>query len=178
MSRSPHGQPRRPIAWLPLLAAGLLAACAQPPRDRGAPAPLGAPPIDPEIARARPAGWPHRLKQRADLNGDGEHETVVLAADVDVDARGRPLWEDGHRWAVLVEHPAGAPPTLLYAAFVPHGTVTAAVGATSAEGGARVVLVERRPERLRVMDLAYHGPGQAQLISDAHYPLHAWLPAL
>ncbi len=35
-----------------------------------------------------------------DLDGDATLEEIEIRADVELDARGRPLWKDGHRWVV------------------------------------------------------------------------------
>jgi hypothetical protein len=140
--------------------------------------PLLAPPVDAAIARAAAAGWAHRSQVQADLDGDGSAETIVLTADVTLDARGRPLWEDGHRWAVFVRHAGTAAPTFLYAAFVPNGTVEAATGAPGSDGKAGVVILERQPSRVRVAEVGYAAGAGATLKSDGYYHVEKWAPAL
>jgi len=60
---------------------------------------------------------------RADLDGDGTPEQLEIRADVELDARGRPLWEDGHRWVVVVRD--GPDEHRLVDEFVPQGTLSA-----------------------------------------------------
>src|SRR5438046_90801 len=54
-------------------------------------------------AAAGDSGWQYARRASVDLDGDGKPESVVMIADVTLDKRGRPLWEDGHRWQVYVE---------------------------------------------------------------------------
>src|SRR5687767_11340541 len=87
-----------------LLAALAVLACA-PERRAQEPNPLERPPID-SLRAGSPdevAGWRYREESTADLDGDGAAETVVLASEVEMGTDGQPLWEDGHRWALLVE---------------------------------------------------------------------------
>ena len=60
---------------------------------------------------------------RADLDGDGTPEELEIRADVELDGRGRPLWEDGHRWVVVVRD--GPDEHRLVDEFVPQGTLSA-----------------------------------------------------
>jgi hypothetical protein len=55
----------------------------------------------------------------ADVDGDGAPERVELAATVELDDRGQPLWEDGHTWMVGVRDGADTYP--LVERFVPWG---------------------------------------------------------
>ncbi|HEX6309638.1 MAG TPA: hypothetical protein VFZ69_15795 [Longimicrobiales bacterium] len=57
----------------------------------------------------------------ADVTGDGVAERVVLSVDAELDARGRPLFEDGHRWRIMVRGSERA--FTLYDEFVPMGDV-------------------------------------------------------
>jgi hypothetical protein len=148
-------------------------------RDQGEPAanPLSAAPVDPAIAAAA-TGWSHQQTTRADLDGDGVMESVVLTSDVSLDRAGRPLWEDGHRWAVFVAADGPASPVMLYAAFVPHGRVEAAIAAPDSDGKSSVVVVERQPTRLRVVDVRYESGKPVQVRSEAFYHLSTWAPSL
>lgn len=75
------------------------AACNPPPEKT----PADIPPIDHErVSLGDAVGWPLRRSLRADLDGDGEAERLVVASDVTVDSSGAPMWEDGHRWAAYV----------------------------------------------------------------------------
>lgn len=140
------------------------------------PNPLERPPIDTvrigsvdEISR-----WAYRRSAEADLDGDGSVETVTLVSDVTLQQpSGRPLWEDGHRWGVFVED--GETKTILYGAFVPNGFVECAIGIEESDGTRPVLVLERSPVQLRVMDIAYRD-GQARLRSDGHYQIGQWLP--
>jgi hypothetical protein len=55
----------------------------------------------------------------ADLDGDTYGERVELAATVELDAAGQPMWEDGHQWMVAVRDGADTYP--LVERFVPWG---------------------------------------------------------
>jgi hypothetical protein len=74
---------------------------------------------------------------RADLDGDGTPEEIEIRADVERAADGAILWEDGHRWAVLVR--SGDSDHRLVDQFVPHGRLTAWV--VEPEEGSPVVVV-------------------------------------
>ncbi len=162
----------RPIAFAALLLA-LACSSADAPELN----PLERPPVD--AARVGDAEdvvtWPYQKSVRADLDGDGDQETVILASDVTVqESTGRPIWEDGHRWAVLVEDDGEH--TLLYGAFVPNGFVEAALGERESDGIAAVIVAERSPRHFRVYDIVYEAPGEARLRSAANYPLAQWWP--
>ena len=113
-------------------------------------------------AKAGEAGWAYAQRVSADFDGDGADETAVLICDVTLDASGRPLWEDGHRWQLYVEESDGKT-TRLYARFVPRGRVTADVGVPSAGKELYIVLVEQSPERMGVYEYEYRGPLRADV---------------
>ena len=140
-------------------------------------APLQEPPVDAaRVSAADAAIWRHQRSIAADLNGDGTPERLVLVADVQLSDSGQPLWEDGHRWAVFV---ADTPQvTLLYAAFVPNGSVEAAVLTGDGEGRRHVLVHERTPGQTRSMVIAYERPGTARSISEANYQIENWVPTL
>lgn len=121
------------------------------------------------------ASWDYRQSTAADLNGDGQAERVIIAADAVLGSRGQPLWEDGHRWAVYAESPAGER-TLLYGAFVPNGFAQAAVVASDSEERLRILVQERTPGRIRALEVEYDAPGMARLASDVRYEIEEWLP--
>lgn len=158
-----------------LLATALAAGCARAPDTNREPNPLEAPPIDSSRVRSpdEAARWGYRRALNVDLDGDGTEESLVIASDVTLGPRGMPLWEDGHRWAVYVDHPNAR--TLLYAAFVPNGFVEAAALAPSDTRVRRVLVQERTPTMLRALEVEYEGPGAAKLRSGAHYPLGTWI---
>jgi len=157
--------------------AGVAASCrpAGPPHEDN---PLAAPPVDSARAGSAEdvAQWPLRTHVDADLDADGTAETVVLASDVTLAPDGAPLWEDGHRWAVLVE--GGGRRTLLYSAFVPHGHVEAAIGLESGDGTRSVIVHERTPQRSVSFTVAYEAPLHARLVSAAYDHVERWLPPL
>ena len=163
-------------APLPLVL-GLLTAlgCQHGPPVGAARNPPLAPPVDPVAVPSvgTTAGWAYREQVTADLDGDGLQEQLTLTSDVTLDATGRPLWEDGHRWAVYVEGPARSP-TRLYAAFVPNGHVEAAVLAARSDRSRPVLVHERTPSEVRVIEVEYAASG-ARLISVAHYQVEQWL---
>ena len=107
-------------------------------------------------AAAGDPSWRYAQRARADLDGDGAVETVVLICDVMLDASAAPLWEDGHRWQVYVEESDGTR-TYLYARLLPTGALTAEL-AQWVDGRPTIVLLERTPERLGVSELRYDGP--------------------
>ena len=142
--------------------------------------PTGAPPevlaIDAErVALPDAANWPHRRAIDADLDGDGSAERLILAADVTLDASGRPLWEDGHRWALFVEDDGAG--SLLYGAFVPNGAVEAAVLDAGANGARNVLVRERTPSQSRRFVIGYDARS-ARTVSAASDSVERWLPSL
>ncbi|HET9251307.1 MAG TPA: hypothetical protein VFP58_04250 [Candidatus Eisenbacteria bacterium] len=157
-----------------LLAASLAGSCARAPEPRE-PNPLEAPPVDSSRVSSpdEPLSWGYRRELGVDLDGDDRQERLVVASDVTLGPDGRPLWEDGHRWAVLVDAPQGR--TLLYAAFVPNGFVEAAALAADDAGARRVLVQERTPSQLRALEVEYEGPGAAKLRSGAYYQLGTWI---
>jgi hypothetical protein len=74
----------------------------------------------------------------ADLDADGALEELEIRADVELDAGGRPMWEDGHRWVALVRD--GTDEHRLVDEFVPQGTLTAWV-VESGEGIPTIVVL-------------------------------------
>lgn len=154
----------------------LLAACSPPPAE-APPSSLTAPPVDVErIGLDEAQRWTHRRIVDADLDADGSAERIVLTADVETGATGLPLWEDGHRWAVIVED--GDARTLLYGAFVPNGHVDAAVLAPRVTSRRDVLVRERTPQQSRTFVIAYEKPGTARTVSAADDQVERWLPSL
>ena len=98
----------------------------------------------------------------------------MLAADVTAGADGRPLWEDGHRWALFVESPRNER-TMLYAAFVPNGRALAAILQPDDGGRRRVLVEERSATQLNVYEIEYAGPGRARLSSASFSQIERWL---
>lgn len=107
------------LAWF--CALGSLVACA---------APRGVPSGD---TAAAPEDLPGvRIASAAvDLNGDADPETIEIRADVELAADGAPLWEDGHRWVLLVRD--GLKEHRLVDEFVPQGRLLAWVVESDSE---------------------------------------------
>lgn len=109
------------------------------------------------------SAWRYEQRVSADLDADGEEENVVLLSDVRLDSRGRPLWEDGHRWQVYVQEPGGGGEvTRLYARFLPNGKLTAELADPVAGVSPSLVLLEQTPERIAVYEFRYRGPGRVE----------------
>ncbi|HEX2207867.1 MAG TPA: hypothetical protein VHG93_09305 [Longimicrobium sp.] len=160
---------------LPILM--ILASCrpANPPREAHNPA--QAPPVDSaRVGDVRQvAGWAYQREVSADLDGDGRAERLVITSDVTIHTDGSPLWEDGHRWAVFARSPDGQR-TMLYSAFVPNGFAEAAVLQPDGRGRRRVLVQERTPQQVRVLDIEYRAPHDARSTSSAYYQIERWLP--
>ena len=160
-----------------------LAACDPPPPNT----PADAPPIDHErVSLGDAVGWPLQRSLRADLDGDGVDERLVVASDVAVDDTGAPMWEDGHRWAVyVVDGPeaggettgADSSRTLLYGRFLPMGQAEVAVTEPSVGEPPRVFVLSRSTARVTGEDIAYDGPGQARGLGGATFFPLRWVPA-
>jgi hypothetical protein len=156
--------------WL-FIAALAAVGCSQPTPEDAAIARTAAqdraealPDTVPDLIQARvPAavagdsGWRYQQQVAADIDGDDDEETVVLISDVVLDAAGRPLWEDGHRWQVYVREQDGRI-TRLYARFLPNGSLIADLTTPPAGATHGIVLVERTPSHLAVYEFRYRGP--------------------
>lgn len=159
-----------------LIALTALGACNANPSSAPSPNPLSALPIDSaRVATVQAtSSWSYRRQVSADLDGEGDPETIVLTADVTVTADGRVLWEDGHRWALYVEGDSG-PATLLYSAFVPNGFVEVAILAPDDAGRRKILIQERTPSQLRALEVEY-AVGASRLSSFAYYQTEQWIP--
>jgi hypothetical protein len=121
-------------------------------------------------AIAGDAQWQYVQRATADLNGDGRNEIAVLIADVVLDARGEPLWDDGHRWQVYIEEPDSTR-TYVYARFLPHGKLEASVTVPDEEKMPTIVLRELTPHLLGVYEVRYAGPQRATAVRHLHREL-------
>ena len=160
-------------ALLALLTLSCLSCKEVPPSSDN---PLLAPPVNAalNISARQALGWSYQRALQADLNGDGSEEQVVLAADVAVNERDRPLWEDGHRWAVVVRERGSD--TLVFSSFVPNGFVEAAISTVSSEGDRELFIQERTPGQVRSITVSYQEPGSARTVSGAYYQIEQWMP--
>ncbi len=113
-------------------------------------------------AVAGDTGWAYQQIVNADIDGDGANEAVVLISDVQLDARGQPLWEDGHRWQVYVQEADGTV-TRLYARFLPMGKLTADLAVPPSGTGLWPVLLEQTPYHIGVFEFRYRGPNRVEV---------------
>jgi hypothetical protein len=114
--------------------------------------------ISPAVAGEE--GWHYQQSADVDLTGDGDLERVVLTARVEL-YRGRPAWDDGQPWQVYVEDRSGTR-TYVYAQRLQLGTLTMRVTRGEVDPPV-VVLLEHLPDRIRVVEASYMGPGQVSV---------------
>ena len=159
-----------------VIAAFVATACSQPTPEDAAIARMAAqdraealPDTVADIIQARvPAavagdsGWAYQQQVVADIDGDGDDDTVVLISDVTLDAAGRPLWEDGHRWQVYVRDGDGRI-TRLYARFLPNGKLTAELAMPPSGATHGIVLIEQTPSHIGVYEFRYRGPNNVDV---------------
>jgi hypothetical protein len=128
--------------------------------------------IDPRIPRAVAGerGWRYSQRASADFDGDGQQETAVVIAEVELDARGAPLWEDGHRWQLYFEE-ADSTRTYVYARFLPFGKLEASATVPDEENKPTVVLREITPHTLGVYEVRYSGPQRSWSVRHLHREL-------
>lgn len=149
-----------------LCAAVVTIACSAPEPDAvrgdgGVPLDTAPPPPDPVVlvdsgqalATDGVDGWSEIDAKRVDLDADGTGERVVVIARVEL-IRGRPAWDDGHPWQVVVERADGQR-DLVYARYVQLGTLTMRVSAGSATDSRQIVLLEQMPDRLSVYEIQW-----------------------
>lgn len=160
----------RVIGAMSLLVTG---GCREDPSARNTPVPA-ARLVGIEVSSRDALGWSHRGELSTDVDGDGSAELVVLASDVELSPTGAPLWEDGHRWALVIRD--GNDTTVAYAAFVPQGFVEAAILRPSSAGAREILVQERTPSQLRSISIGYAGPHRATATAAAYYQLEQWLP--
>ena len=87
----------------------------------------------------------------------------MLIADVALDARGAPLWEDGHRWQLYFEEPDSTR-TYVYARFLPFGKLEASVAVPYEGKTPTVVLRESTPHALGIYEVWYSGPRRSRSV--------------
>jgi hypothetical protein len=119
--------------------------------------------------------WRYQRRASADLDGDGAGETVVLIADVELDPRGQPIWDHGHRWQVYVEERDGRR-TYIYARFLPNGKLDAHLARRDSTTPPTIVLLEQTPYNLAVYDVRYLGPTRAAVVGrfERRVEHHGW----
>lgn len=121
--------------------------------------------LDPRIPRAVAGDkqWGYVQRAKADFDGDGQDETAVLIANVTLDARGSPLWEDGHHWQIYIEE-ADSTRTYVYSRFLPNGIIEGSVTLPNEEKRPTIVLREITPHALAFYEVRYSGPQQARTL--------------
>jgi hypothetical protein len=120
-------------------------------------------------AEAGAPGWMYQQKAEVDFDADGQLETAVLISDVTLDANGKPLWEDGHRWQVYVDEPTGER-TYVFRQFLPNGSLTADV--VRRESGTRTLMLEARtPQSIALYEVKYSGPQRIVLMNVIERPV-------
>ena len=117
-------------------------------------------PVRARFIRARtaevPAGMVPIDSTSYDVDGDGSVERIILHAQVERDAAGRPLWEDAHRWLLLVhDGPARYP---LVDALVPFGTVGFSIVAGEDAAPPRIVAERHDRDGVQVESFSWDGP--------------------
>jgi hypothetical protein len=154
----------------------IFAACAEPTPQDAAEARAGIPEraeaqrdtipdlIQPRVpqAAAGDTGWAYTQRVSADLDIDGADESLVLISDVQLDERGQPMWEDGHRWQLYVQESDGKV-TRLYGRFIPNGKLTVDLSEPDAGAAPMIVAVEQSPDRIGVYEFRYRGPGRLEV---------------
>jgi hypothetical protein len=111
-----------------------------------------------------------------DLAGDAAPEEIEIRADVELDAEGDPLWEDGHRWAVFVHDSRGE--HRLVDEFVPQGRLSGWVVQPDSGRALLVVLRQSGTSGIVVRTFRADGEGYAAVDRvDATGRLLAKLPA-
>jgi hypothetical protein len=120
--------------------------------------------VDARIPRAAAgdSGWRYAQVASSDLDGDGVVEMAWLISDVTLDRRGRPLWEDGHRWQVYVEEPDRTR-SYAYSRFLPMGRLEAALARARPSERQSILLIERTPSAFGVYEVHYDGPGRLRV---------------
>ena len=128
--------------------------------------------LEPRVPRgiAGDGRWNYVERARADFDGDGRNETAVLIADVELNPRGAPIWDHGHRWQVYFEE-ADSTRTYVYARFLPNGKLEASVTVPDQEKMPTVVLREVTPHVMGIYEVRYSGPQKAWSVRHLHREL-------
>lgn len=134
--------------------------------------------VDPQYppALAGDPGWNWHTQSEADLDGDGVSETVHVIARVErIEREGSDefAWDDGQPWQVYIEA-ADGDRTHVYSRWVQLGWLRAAVA--EEQGVRSLIILEEQGAGLRLFQVAYRGPGDAQAEQLAGVPLLRWVP--
>jgi len=148
------------LSILILLLAALLAGCAASP---GADEP--APPAPPQLinetyftadADADPLAYKKTAK--ADLDGDGQEETIVVATTAQwIEEYGDFDWDDGHPWYVYVDEADGTR-TTVFADWVQLGELRVQIGLEPTS----VIITREQGAGTSIYRVVYSGPHQTE----------------
>jgi hypothetical protein len=95
-------------------------------------------------------------RARAELDGDVAPEEIELLAEVELGPDGAPLWEDGHRWVVLIRD--GAEEHRIVDEFLPQGRLSGWV--VEPDEGSPVVVVLKESGTAGIVLRAFRHAGQ------------------
>ncbi|MCG0239418.1 MAG: hypothetical protein L6E13_09500 [Firmicutes bacterium] len=110
--------------------------------------------------------WGYHQETRADLDGDGAEEKLVVIARVGRPSGGQDYsWDDGQPWNVYVEEPDGTR-TYVFADWVQLGQLN--VGVTD-DGD--VVILELAGAGWTLYHVDYQGPGKFKMVQLAQVPV-------
>ncbi len=116
----------------------------------------------PIVAKGEP-GWDYYQSVAADLNGDGQDETVIIMARVERSPN-RPrefLWDDGQPWQVLIQSAQGEI-THVYSRWVQIGHLKGLIGDEEDNGAHPLILLELTGAGLSVYKVEYRGPHETE----------------
>lgn len=102
---------------------------------------------------------------RAELDGDVAPEEVEILAEVELSPDGQPLWEDGHRWVVLIRD--GSEEHRLVDEFIPQGRLSGWV--VEPEGGSPIVVVLKESGTVGIELQAFRFAGQHGYVAAGSY---------
>ena len=119
--------------------------------------------IDPhqELAVADAPGWEYQRTLEADLNGDGEPETIEIIARVlrAPQGAGDYQWDDGQPWQVYIRD--GDQTTHVYARWVQLGELLVFV---TDDPQPRLVIAESQGAGYALYTVDYHSPGKVKTV--------------
>ena len=120
----------------------------------------------------REPGWDYRQSVKADLDGDGAEETIVVMARVERSPNNPRdyLWDDGQPWQVFVESPQGER-TPVYSRWVQIGQLKALISEETEDGKHDLILLELVGAGISLYRVEYDGPNQVESARLAAIPI-------
>ncbi|MFZ5827203.1 MAG: hypothetical protein ACOY94_23140 [Bacillota bacterium] len=104
--------------------------------------------------------WTYRQTLKADLDGDGQEETVTVLNSAAVDPKtGEVGWDDGHPWHVYVDEPDGAR-TVIFARWVQLGQLRVML----ADDQRTLILLDEQGAGTAIYRVKYQGPNQFEAV--------------